>query len=150
MLIVVGCLLALIGAQKVINTIYPPRPKALRPPIAAVTNTAVPPAETAKPAEKTAEPARENRVESEQPRPAEEIVTLSNELVRVDFTSWGGGVRSVELLQHKANGHGSATLNGAGLVPALSLVGVPGDGALAGVMVGGGALLLLAARRRRG
>jgi YidC/Oxa1 family membrane protein insertase len=128
MLIVVGCLLALIGAQKVINTIYPPKPKAPRPSVAAVTNAPVPPTETAKPAEKTAEPAHETRVESEQPRPAEEIVTLSNELVRVDFTSWGGGVRSVELLQHKANGHGSATLNGAGLVPALSLVGVPGAG----------------------
>ena len=55
MLIVVGCLLALIGAQKVINTIYPPKPKALRPPVAAVTNAPVPPAETAKPAEKRAE-----------------------------------------------------------------------------------------------
>ncbi len=128
MLVVVGCLIALIAAQKVINTIYPPKPKAPRPPVAAVTNAPVPPTETAKPAEKSAEPAHQTEIESEQPRPAEEIVTLSNEFVRVDFTSWGGGVRSVELLQHKATGHGSATLNGAGLVPALSLVGVPGAG----------------------
>ena len=128
MLIVVACLIALIGAQKLINTIYPPRPKAPRPPVVAVTNTPVQSAETAKPAEKTAETAPETKTESEAPRPAEEIITLSNDFVRVDFTSWGGGVRSVELLRHKANGHGSATLNGAGLVPALSLVGVPGAG----------------------
>ena len=51
----------------------------------------------------------------------EQIVTLSNEFVRVDFTSWGGGVRSVELLQHKGNSNEVETLNGAGLVPALSL-----------------------------
>lgn len=127
-LVVVGCLIALMGAQKLINTIYPPRPKAPRPPVAAVTNAPAQPAETAKPAEKTAETAQATKIEPEQPRPAEEIVTLSNEFVRVDLTSWGGGVRSVELLQHKANGHGSATLNGAGLVPALSLVGVPGAG----------------------
>ena len=43
--------------------------------------------------------------------------------MRVEFTSWGGGIRSVELLKHKANGHGNAVLNGSGLVPALSLVG---------------------------
>ena len=128
MLIVVGCLIALIGAQKLINTIYPPKPKAPRPPVVAVTNAPVPPTETAKPAEKTVEPVHETKAEPEQPRPAEEIVVLSNQFVRMDITSWGGGVRSVELLRHKATGHGSATLNGAGLVPALSLVGVSGAG----------------------
>jgi YidC/Oxa1 family membrane protein insertase len=127
-LVVVGCLIALMGAQKLINTIYPPKPKALRPTAATATNAPAQPVETAKSAEKPVEAAKETKVEPEQPRPAEQIVSLSNEFVRVDFTSWGGGVRSVELLQHKANGHGSATLNGAGLVPALSLVGVPGAG----------------------
>ncbi len=58
----------------------------------------------------------------------EQIVSLSNGFVRVDFTSRGGGVRSVELLQHKGNSNEVETLNGAGLVPALSLVGVPDAG----------------------
>jgi YidC/Oxa1 family membrane protein insertase len=127
-LIVVGCLFALIASQALINKIYPPKLKAPRPPAAVVTNAPAPPAETARPAEKIAETAKETTVEPEQPRPAEQIVTLSNEFVRVDFTSWGGGIRSVELLKHKASGDDPETLNGAGLVPALSLVGLPGAG----------------------
>lgn len=127
-LVVVGCLIALIASQALINKIYPPKPKAPRPPAAVVTNAPAQPAEMTKPAEKIAEAAKETKVEPEQPRAAEQIVTLSNEFVRVDFTSWGGGIRSVELLKHKAGGDEPETLNGAGLVPALSLVGLPGAG----------------------
>lgn len=127
-LVVVGCLFALIASQALINKIYPPKPKAPRPPAAMTTNAPAPTAETAKPAEKIAETAKETTVEPGQPRPAEQIVTLSNEFVQVDFTSWGGGIRSVELLRHKATGNEIETLNGAGLVPALSLVGLPGAG----------------------
>ncbi len=127
-LVVVCCLIALMAAQRLINTIYPPKPKVPRPTAAAATNAPTQPVETAKPAEKPVEVAKETRVEPEQPRPAEQIISLSNEFVRVDFTSWGGGVRSIELLKHKGSSNDFATLNGPGLVPALSLVGVPGAG----------------------
>jgi YidC/Oxa1 family membrane protein insertase len=127
-LVVVCCLIALMAAQRIINSIYPPTPKAPRPTAAAATNAPAQPVETAKPAEKPVEAAKETRVEPEQPRPAEQIISLSNEFVRVDFTSWGGGVRSIELLKHKGRSNDVETLNGPGLVPALSLVGVPGAG----------------------
>ena len=48
------------------------------------------------------------------PSTPEKLVTLSNDVMRVEFTSWGGGIRSVELTQHRANGHGNALLNGPG------------------------------------
>src|SRR5207249_1072002 len=69
------------------------------------------------PAIKTAPP----EVEKPAPSATETLVVLSNEFVRVEFTSWGGGIRSVELLKHKANGHGNTVLNGNGYLPALSL-----------------------------
>jgi YidC/Oxa1 family membrane protein insertase len=128
MLVVLACLVALIASQALINKMYPPKPKPARPPAAAVTNVPPQPAETGKPAEQIAAPTNAPAVEQERPRSPEQIVTLSNEFVRVDFTSWGGGVRSVELLKHKVQGDGPLTLNGTNLVPALSLVGVPGAG----------------------
>src|SRR5882724_4189254 len=127
-IVVVSCLLALIASQALINKLYPPKPKAPRP-IAAASSNAVPEqAQTPKPAEPLVNAAQATNAESTPPRTTEQIVTLSNEFIRVDFTSWGGGVRSVELLKHKAFGDGPATLNGAGQAPALSLVGVPGAG----------------------
>jgi YidC/Oxa1 family membrane protein insertase len=60
-------------------------------------------------------------LEPEAPRADERVVTLSNEFVRVEFTSWGGGIRSVELLQHKVNGHGYAMLNDHDQPAALSM-----------------------------
>ncbi|HUK83855.1 MAG TPA: membrane protein insertase YidC [Verrucomicrobiae bacterium] len=126
-LIVLACMLVLIGSQRVINKLYPPVPKKAKPaPALASTNTpeavatnvvaAIAPAPAAVP------PAQD------QERAPEQIVALSNEFIRVEFTSWGGGIRSVELLQHRANGHGHAVLNGADVTPALALIGVPGAG----------------------
>ena len=119
-LIVLACMLVLIGSQWVINKIYPPAPKKPKPaaelaatnaPESAATNVVA----TIKPAPATPPPP--------QPEQApEQIVVLSNEFVRVEFTSRGGVIKTVELLQHKANGHGIAVLRG----PALSSDGVPG------------------------
>ena len=130
MLVVVGCLIALFGWQTAINRIYPPKPKPLRPATAAVTNA---PAQTeaAKPAEKPVGPAKattETVAEPTEPRPAEQTVTLRNEYVHMVFTSWGGGVRSVELLKHKANDSSNVVLNGQVFVPALALSGVTNAG----------------------
>jgi len=127
-LIVLGCMLALVLSQTVINKMYPPKPKPLAPPPVAGSN-AVPQAATNQaPAAPPVQPAVETKPKPAEPLPPEQTVSLSNDLIRVDFTSWGGGVRSVELLQHKGNSNEVATLNGAGLVPALSLVGVTDAG----------------------
>src|SRR6266404_3795892 len=128
-MVVLGCLLALIGWQALINHIYLPKPKVAKVATAAATSNAVPQqAATASPAEKPVEPARETAVASEEPRLPEQTVTLSNEFVRVEFTTWGGGVRSVELLKHKVNGSGNVELNGTNFVPALALMGITNAG----------------------
>ncbi len=134
-LVAVVCVIALIASQAVINKMYPPKPKSLHPLAAAATNAtnAVPPqaqapAPTPAPGGQAVESAPPAPAPSEQPRVPEQIVSLSNGFVRVDFTSWGGGVRSVELLQHKGNSNEVEILNGPGLAPALSLVGVPDAG----------------------
>jgi len=132
-LMVVGCILALIASQAVINKMYPPHPKPLHPAVVAATNAAPPQAQAPAPtpAGQTSEstpPPPSVPAPSEQPSSPEQIVSLSNGFVRVDFTSWGGGVRSVDLLLHKGHSNEVETLNGPGLVPALSLVGVPGSG----------------------
>ncbi len=121
--VVVVCMLALFGLQTVVNKLYPPIPKKPKPVIEAVaTNVAV---AASNEVVEAVEPAPS---EPDQPRPAEQIAVVRNEFVRIEFTSWGGGIRSVELLKHRANSHGHTTLHGAGFVPALSLVGVPGAG----------------------
>jgi YidC/Oxa1 family membrane protein insertase len=129
-LVVLGCIIALIASQAVINKMYPPHPKPPHPLSAPVTNAAPPQAQApaATPGGQTVESAPPAPAPSEPPQSPEQIVTLSNEFMRVDFTSWGGGVRSVELLQHKGNSNEVETLNGPRLVPALALVGVAGAG----------------------
>ncbi len=117
--VVVACMAALFALQLLVNKLYPPIPKRPQPAdtnrVAAATNVteaiAPAPVEVVPPA----------------PRPAEQIVVLSNDFVSVEVTSWGGGIRSVELLRHRANGHGHAVLNGGPVPPALSLAGASND-----------------------
>jgi len=110
--VVLICMLALFGVQFVINKIWPPVPKKPKP--VAMTNTVVapqpPPPHTVERAVEEISPAR--AVE----RGVEQIVVLRNEFVRVEITSWGGGIKSVELLKHRANGHGNAFLHGPALL----------------------------------
>jgi YidC/Oxa1 family membrane protein insertase len=134
-LVVVVCILALIASQAVINKMYPPHPKPLHPLVASATNTIPTQAQVPAPAAvgQTTEsapptPTLPASATSEQPHAPEQIVSLSNAFIRVDFTSWGGGVRAVELLQHKGRSNEVEVLNGPGMVPALSLVGVPDAG----------------------
>src|SRR5271167_3690710 len=101
-LVVIACILALIVSQRVINQMYPPKAKSLHPLAASVapaTNGVPPqaqaPAPAPTPAGQTAGSAAPAPALSEQPRSPEQIVTLSNAFMRVDVTSWGGGVRSV-------------------------------------------------------
>ena len=57
-LVVVACLIALLAWQALVNKMYPPKPKPLRPAATAVTNAPQQRTEAAPPAEKPAEPAK--------------------------------------------------------------------------------------------
>ncbi len=138
MLVVLGCLVALIAWQSMINKIYPPKPKAIKPVAAAgATNDAAPQAQVPaeNPTDKKAEPVGQPSVEAEQPHLPEQIVTLSNDIVRMEFTTRGGGVRAVELLKHKVNGSDNVVLNGTNFVPALALMEINGAGPDSGFTV---------------
>jgi YidC/Oxa1 family membrane protein insertase len=117
--VVIACMLALFALQMIVNKIYPPIPKKPKPVstnvVAVITNTV----EAVQPTPAPVEPPA--------PTEPEQVVALSNNVVRVEFTSRGGGIHSVELLEHKANGHGNAVLNGPAFAPALSLVGGSND-----------------------
>lgn len=132
-LVVLACLVALVTWQWLIHKFFPPIPK--RPQPVRMTNAVseVPPVapEAAAPTtavEVAAPPpaivATAAAEEPETPRPAEQVVVLSNAMVRVEVTSWGGGIRSVELLQHRANGQRNVILNGPDFVPALAIAGL--------------------------
>jgi len=120
LLVMAACMLALFGLQFLANKLFPPVPK--RPTAAA----AVPAVAASNVVAEVIAPAPTNVPPPSVERPAEEILALNNEFIRVVFTSWGGGIRSVELLKHNANGHGHITLNQDAPVAALALTGLPG------------------------
>ena len=115
MLVVLGCVIAMIAWQALITKLYPPKPKAIKVTNEIVTSNAAPATATETPAEKPVEAAKETAAASAEPRSPEQIVALTNEFVRMEFTTWGGGVSSVELLKHKVNGSGNVVLNGTNL-----------------------------------
>jgi YidC/Oxa1 family membrane protein insertase len=123
---VIACLMLLFVGQRVISKLFPPRPVARKPvPAVTRTNGTTPAASTAPaPPVRAAEPAPA----VEEPRAAERTVTLENGFIRVEFTSLGGGIKLVEVLKHKVNGHGNVMLNSGALAPALALVNLPGAG----------------------
>src|SRR5580765_6645274 len=98
-LLVGGCVITLVVAQMVINKIYPPIPKK---PKSTTTSTNAVPTNVVASATNDVETVKPALPEPEPERAEEQLVTLSNEYLRVTFTSWGGGVRMVELLKHRA------------------------------------------------
>jgi YidC/Oxa1 family membrane protein insertase len=132
-----ACMLALVLTPVVVNKLYPPRPKPLSTPAWTVDTNAAPVtvassngvavASTSLPLVEPVTPPKE--------RPPEEVMTLSNNVVKLDITTWGGGIKSVELLQHKENGKGNVILNGRDAVPSLALHNIPGAGVDAGFVI---------------
>jgi YidC/Oxa1 family membrane protein insertase len=128
-LVVAACMAVLIGGQIIINKIYPPIPKKTTPPtitnLTGQTTTPAPPTNVTI-IQPDSAPVAE-RVTQVEPlvRPPEERVELSNDFVRIVFTSWGGGIEKVELLKHRANGSGNVILNYHAQLPALAVNGVP-------------------------
>lgn len=89
----------LFGVQFAVNQIWPPVPKKARP-VIAPTNTV---------AQAT------NVVAAIQPPPpvergVEHTLAISNDVVRVEFTSWGGAIKSVELFKYHTTLRGPALL----------------------------------------
>lgn len=64
-----------------------------------------------------------------------QLVTLSNEFIRVDFTTHGGAIDKVTLLQHKARGDQPVVLNNGSPMPILNLRGWTGNYGIAGYKV---------------
>ncbi len=124
--VVVACMVALFGWQYLIGRIYPAKPMPPKP-AGQTSGTNSTPAQAAIVAAATnaAAAASQAPAGANAPLPPEQLVDLSNEFVRVAFTSWGGGVRSVELLKYKSVTGGNVILNGDGAVPALALVDLP-------------------------
>ena len=108
--VVIACLIALFGVQIVVNKIYPPIPRKPRP----VASAPVPGTNVVETIQSAPAPTPAPAPAPSSTRPAEQVITLSNHLVRVEITRWGGGVKSVELLKQQT------VLRG----PALTL---PGD-----------------------
>ena len=71
-------------------------------------------------------------VVAQQPRCAaeEEIVTLSNDFIEVEFTTLGGAIRTVEFLQTKNGERDDYVFNADGRLPALSLSLAGRDGGM--------------------
>jgi YidC/Oxa1 family membrane protein insertase len=117
---VVVCMLALFGWQMLVNKMYPPRPKAVKP-VSLTTATNAAPAQTVSASTNQAATISPASAEPETPRGAEQVIVLSNDVVRVEFTNWGGGIRSVELFKYKANVESNIVLNAEATVPALAI-----------------------------
>jgi YidC/Oxa1 family membrane protein insertase len=60
----------------------------------------------------------------------EQVVTLSNEFIEVEFTTLGGAIRTVEFLQTKRGERDDYVFNAAGRLPALSLSLAERDGGM--------------------
>jgi len=120
--VVMACMAALFGWQMLVNKLYPPRPKTARPLAVATTNSVTNVIATVAATNETPKLAAPVTVPVE--RPVEQTVTLTNDRVRVTFTSWGGGIKLVELLRYKADtGHVIMEQNAE--QPALALRGLP-------------------------
>jgi YidC/Oxa1 family membrane protein insertase len=120
-LVVVGCMLALIGWQMLIAKLYKPIPKATK--AAPGTNeVAVASNVVAQIVAATNEPP----AVVEEPRGPEQTVVLSNAFVRLTCTSWGGGIRAAELLQHRHKDGAPVVLETGPDWPALAVVGSRG------------------------
>ena len=68
MLVVLGCLIAFIGWQQLVNKLYPPKPKPARALVATAASNAVPQAQVVSATEKPVEAAGETAVEPEESR----------------------------------------------------------------------------------
>jgi YidC/Oxa1 family membrane protein insertase len=128
------CVLALVLTPAIINKFFPARELPAEPPLAAAATNAPTVEATAVSGTASNVPAAGITATPAQPvvpveRSPEETVTLRNDLIAVEFTSWGGGIKSVELLKHPNNGSGNIVLNGPDVTPSLSVNNIPGAGA---------------------
>src|ERR1041384_1479393 len=131
--IVIACFLLLIFWSQLVNKIYPPVPKPAETNVVAsatATNAATQTATNAPPAANAPINVPQRKIEF---RGEEETLVVTTENARYRFTSHGGGVKLIELVQfperpprHKKNApltNGVAALNTRVALPVLSVVG---------------------------
>lgn len=129
-IVVIACFLLLLGWGPLMNHFYPSQP------VPAATAPAAQPA--APPANGSAAPATPTISTPAVATPASTLspltpptaetstdkrVVLENDLFRVEFSSLGGGIRTVTLKNHRADGENPVILNGAAELPLLNLRG---------------------------
>ncbi len=128
-LVVAGCILALIVWQRLVDVMFPPTPIPESPVTARDTNTVedatsvVPSLDQPEPV--PAAPLPEIAPESATPQAPEKLAVLENEKLRIVLSSHGGGIKTVTLLEHANNGQGHVILNTTTGPPALALVDLP-------------------------
>jgi YidC/Oxa1 family membrane protein insertase len=128
--VVIACMLALFGWQLLVSKLYPPikkQPASTNLVAGATADTNAPAAVSGVATSVTTrlEPVPAP-VEPPVSRPDEKRETLSNQFVRLEFTSWGGGVRKAELLHHQADDGGHVVLETEAAYPALTVTGLGG------------------------
>jgi YidC/Oxa1 family membrane protein insertase len=131
-IVVIACFLLLLGWGPLINHFYPPQPAPLSAPADPSNPSALPAGTT--PQTNSPTPSTPASALSAIPTLAafdtpkaestnEQRLTLENDLFRIEFTSLGGGIRTVTLKQHQAEGKDPVVLNGAANLPLLNLRG---------------------------
>ncbi|MDX6767335.1 MAG: membrane protein insertase YidC [Candidatus Methylacidiphilales bacterium] len=133
---VIICFLLLLGWGPLVNHFYPNRPgpaltgnQTASPPDASGLNPGSPsnPAIPNAPAPAAASAQTPALLEAVTPPRSEagneQRLLLENDLVRVEFSSLGGAIRTVSLKEHRADGENPVVLNGAAQLPLLNLRG---------------------------
>jgi len=115
------CFVLLLTYQPILNHFYPPAPA----PAAGATAANAPEAPAPAPAAESAPemtPAPAPLVPETALAP-EQTAVLENDFIRVEFTSHGGGVRRIELKQHKAEGDAPVILNNGSKTALFNITG---------------------------
>ncbi|NCY22328.1 hypothetical protein EBX31_10295 [bacterium] len=106
-----ACMLLLVLYPKIVAHFYPPNPAAAKKAAAQSKNTNAPTAQTP-PAASPSLVAKETLAPGSVQRSGEEhTAVLENATLRATFTTWGGGVRSLELLGHAGDPGEKISLN---------------------------------------
>src|ERR1043166_776525 len=125
------CILLALAWPSIMRKLYPPPPKSAATSVstnqvAQATNAATTTIEAAPPAEKPAEVPKPKKEAG--PRPSEQVVTVENDLLRLTFTSYGGGIKHAELKKYSTQ-IGKADmvdLNQKGKLPMGLVTGIEG------------------------
>ncbi|MFH1067266.1 MAG: membrane protein insertase YidC [bacterium] len=124
-LAIVLCLLVLFFYQPIIHHFYPPPPPSVSEKPSQP--TWLPQSSTTEPSETPSLQPRADEIKREPNLPEERVVTLENNFIKAEFSSYGGAARSVTLKLHEAEKGERVILNKGVETPLLNLTGWTGD-----------------------